>query len=107
MSDPFEAMNNVFRNSNSPLAEAVTFKLNSGSTAKSIYVNFFSEDAESLNGDVAVTRKEITAMCKSDDVSGADHDSYIIRNGITYYVVKCDVDDDNETVLYLSKNKIV
>lgn len=107
MSDPFEAMNNVFRNSFCPLAEAVIYKRNTAATAKSIYVNFFSEDAESLNGDVAATRKEITAMCKSDDVSDADHDSYIIRKGITYYVVKCDVDDNNETVLYLSKNKIV
>lgn len=100
-------MNDVFRNSSSPLAEAVTFKLSSSATAKSIYVNFFSEDSESLNGDMAITRKEITALCNSDDVTGADHDSYIIRNGVTLYVVKADVDDDNETVLYLSKNKIL
>ena len=107
MTPAFETLNNAFRNSRSPLAEAVTFKLNSVTTADTIYINFFNEDSEMPVGDMQAVRKEPYALCNSADVSGAGHSSYIIRNGVTYYVARVDVDDDGETVLYLSKNQIL
>jgi len=107
MTTVFEAINNVFRNSSSQLAEAVTFKLNSSSNGVIIHVNFFNEASESAMGEISVTKKEPTAYCNTADVVGATHASRIIRDNVTYYVVKIDPDDDGETVLYLSKNQIV
>ena len=103
----FEDMNNVFRNSTSQLAEAVTFKLTSSSIAKTINVNFFNEANEAQMGDVAVTKREPTAYCNTDDITGVTRASIIIRNGVTYYVAKIDPDDDGETVLTLTKNQII
>ena len=89
------------------LAEAVIFKLAASSTGTTIRVNFFNEAGESQMGEVDITRKEPMALCNTDDVLGANHASRIIRNSVTYYVVKSDPDDDGETVLYLSKNQIL
>lgn len=103
----FDDMNIVFRNSSSPLAEAVTFKLTSGSTGSNIYVNFFLEASESSLGEVSVTKKDPVAYCNTADIVGVSYSSQIIRNGVTYYVVKIDPDDNGETVLYLSKQPIL
>ncbi|MBK8609068.1 MAG: hypothetical protein IPL84_03775 [Chitinophagaceae bacterium] len=106
MSSIFENMNSVFRNSRCALSEAVTFKLNSGATAKTIYVNFFNEASEAPFGESNITRKEPMCMANTDDVSTCvPNQSQIIRNGVTYYIAKSDPDDDGETVLYLSKNQ--
>lgn len=106
MNSVFENMNNVFRNSSSQLAEAVTFKLSSSSADETIYVNFFNEASETPAGEINITKKEPIAYCNTADVVGVNHASQIIRNGITYYVAKIDDDDEGETVLYLTKNQI-
>lgn len=107
MSQVFEDMNNIFRNSQCDFAEAVTFKLNSTSTAKIIYVNFFNDASESPFGESQITRKEPICLANTDDVAGTIlHATTITRGGITYYVAKSDPDDNGETVLYLTKNQI-
>ena len=103
----FEDINNVFRNSQSELAEAVTFKLTSSSIGTTINVNFFNEASENQMGEISITKKEPTAYCNTNDITGATQASRIIRNGITYYIAKIDPDEDAETVLYLSKNQIL
>ena len=107
MSDVFEDMNNAFRNSQCALAEAVTFKLSSSSTAKTIYVNFFNDASESPFGESQITRKEPMCLVNTSDVAGTIlHTTTITRNGVLYYVAKSDPDDNGETVLYLTKNQI-
>lgn len=100
-------MNRVFRNSSSPLAEAVTFKLNSFATAKIIYVNFFNEAKDYVMNDAATVRREPMCLANSDDVTGINHQSTITRNNVLYYVVKSESDDDGETIIYLSKQQII
>lgn len=108
MSDVFEDMNNAFRNSQCALAEAVTFKLSSSSTAKTIYVNFFNDASESPFGESQITRKETMCYANTSDVLGTIlHTTTITRNGVLFYVAKSDPDDNGETVLYLSKNQIL
>ena len=106
MSQVFEDMNNTFRNSQCALAEAVTFKLNSTSSAKTVYTNLFYEDVEVRSGEMNSTVKALMGLFNSDAVAGADHDSYIIRNGVTFYLIKRALDDDGETAIWFSKNKI-
>lgn len=87
-------------------AVSANFKVDGTGDGVSINANFFLEGdtIETGAGEVEIEQPMVQAL--STDVTGADHDSILIIDSITYYVTKVIPDGEGMTVLYLSEQKV-
>lgn len=76
-------------------------------SAKTIKIIWERDIAESFFGDTSVRNDQIFCLVKSSDITDWKRNSYIVRKGIKYYMVdKTILDNDEITIVYLSKDLI-
>ena len=84
----------------SPFASAVTFT--HGVTVATIYVVFRRAGAVVQVGEMEVQTAAPTARCKTSDVASAVNGDTLAVGGTTYYVIRVEPINNEETLVYLS-----
>ena len=97
--------NNAFT-STDDFAVSAAFKLTAASGAVSIKGNFFKEGVSYPGENAEMETTDPVIQCLTSDVEGADHDSTLVIDSVTYYVRSNKPDGLGMSILELCETQI-